>query len=399
MKQMNGPQGPLLEPKHLEEFSAGRGEPGWIGEMRLKSLEKLGGLPLVQGRYSKLNLDIGSMLVSETTFGVASGLEDGTISADLTSPGSIHRLSRWLPENEKAAAGFPEPAAAAGLIASAMWRDGVVFAPGRQDADGSVPVIVPKGGEGISIEPFLLDIEAGSSPSLAIRWEKIQAGSLRVSSLRARVGDGAKLSLVVVSEGGEGHHLISLDFDLGRDSEVELFSVWLGGRWTAVRGMAGLSHPGSRWKETHISWTGGADHLDVESCVSHASSGTKSDIQVRSALSGTSRRVFNGNIEMKREGVQSDAYLADRVLLLSKDARSDSVPGLIINAMDVRAAHAASTGQIDDEQLLYLQARGMDPEQAKRLLVKGFLSSLVERAPSQFVVNHIDPLFEERVNA
>jgi Fe-S cluster assembly protein SufD len=178
---------------------------------------------------------------------------------------------------------------------------------------------------------------------------------------------------------------------------VEIFGVWAGGRWTVLREEATMAAPGSSWKETHVVWGGGKDHTDIETRVLHLAPRTRSDIHVRAALSDRARCAFSGNVVMEKEAVLADARLEDHVLLLSESARSDSVPALEIRAMDVKASHAASTGPVDPEALFYLLSRGLDEVQARHLLVKGFLASLVDRAPFPLLSEMLDTQLESRV--
>jgi Fe-S cluster assembly protein SufD len=161
---------------------------------------------------------------------------------------------------------------------------------------------------------------------------------------------------------------------------------------------ADLSEPGSSWRETHLISTGGKEHLDLDSQVRLAARHTYSDIQVKAVADGNSRAIFTGNLLMEPAAVQSEAYLADHILLLSDGARADSIPGLEIKAADVKASHAASVGQVDEEQMFYLESRGLAPAEARRLIVVGFLRSLMERMPLPFVQEILDPLLETKVS-
>ncbi len=91
----------------------------------------------------------------------------------------------------------------------------------------------------------------------------------------------------------------------------------------------------------------------------------------------TSKQVFNGMIKIEKQANQSNAFLENRVLLLSKHATAESKPELEIEANDVKASHAATTGRIDDKQLFYLQTRGIDRGLAQEMIVRGFLDEVI----------------------
>jgi Fe-S cluster assembly protein SufD len=94
---------------------------------------------------------------------------------------------------------------------------------------------------------------------------------------------------------------------------------------------------------------------------------------------------------------QTDAFQESRNLLLSPDAHADAIPGLEIEADDVRCTHAAAIAQIDRDQLFYLTARGLDPAEARGLIIEGFLEALVERLPAGKVREEISAALERRL--
>jgi Fe-S cluster assembly scaffold protein SufB len=100
---------------------------------------------------------------------------------------------------------------------------------------------------------------------------------------------------------------------------------------------------------------------------------------------------------MEKSAALSEAVLQDHVLLLSPEAHADSVPGLEIETLEVKAAHAATVGQVDEEELFYLQSRGLEPAEARRLIVLGFLRSLLERAPLPWAAEAVDTVLEKKV--
>src|SRR6202042_742991 len=108
---------------------------------------------------------------------------------------------------------------------------------------------------------------------------------------------------------------------------------------------------------------------------------TTSDLAFRGVLAGRSTAVWKGNIIVDPGAQKTDAFQESRNLLLSKRAHADAIPGLEIQANDVRCTHAAAIAQVDPEQLYYLRARGLPEETAKRLVIEGFLAALVERFP------------------
>jgi Fe-S cluster assembly protein SufD len=116
-------------------------------------------------------------------------------------------------------------------------------------------------------------------------------------------------------------------------------------------------------------------------------------------LQGRSEAVWRGNIIVDPGAQQTDAFQESRNLLLSKKAHADAIPGLEIQANDVRCTHAAAIAQIDPEQLFYLRSRGLPEETAKRLVIEGFLAALVERFEDGPVRQVLGDALERRLAA
>ncbi len=131
--------------------------------------------------------------------------------------------------------------------------------------------------------------------------------------------------------------------------------------------------------------------------VHHVGVSTTAQITWKSAVADDAYVVFDGmiNIEKGAQGTNSD--LRDNVLHLTSKARSDSIPGLEIDANEVKAGHGSTSGQVDEEQLFYLRARGLSREEAMRTIVMGFFASIVEAIPVEDLRDTVMSLIEEKL--
>jgi Fe-S cluster assembly protein SufD len=114
-------------------------------------------------------------------------------------------------------------------------------------------------------------------------------------------------------------------------------------------------------------------------------------------VADTSRSVYSGLIRIRRGARRADARQTNNNLVLSEGAHADSVPNLDIDENDVRCSHASTVGPIDEEQRYYLESRGVEPAAAERLIVRGFFSDLVGRAPFPGVGRWVERAVEERL--
>jgi Fe-S cluster assembly protein SufD len=167
--------------------------------------------------------------------------------------------------------------------------------------------------------------------------------------------------------------------DVARDGALDWVALGFGSRSGRVRMETRLSGDGAQARVTGAYASRGRQHIDFDTTQEHAAANTTSDLAFRGVLAGRSSAVWKGNIIVDPGAQRTDAFQESRNLLLSKRAHADAIPGLEIQANDVRCTHAAAVAQVDLEQLFYLRSRGLPEPDAKRLVIEGFLAALVER--------------------
>jgi Fe-S cluster assembly protein SufD len=166
---------------------------------------------------------------------------------------------------------------------------------------------------------------------------------------------------------------------IGRDGSLDWVALGFGSARGHVRMETRLVGEGADARVTGAYATHGRQHVDFDTTQEHAAANTTSDLAFRGVLQGRSSAVWKGNIIVDPGAQKTDAFQESRNLLLSKRAHADAIPGLEIQANDVRCTHAAAVAQVDPEQVFYLRSRGLREPEAKRLVIEGFLAGLVER--------------------
>jgi Fe-S cluster assembly protein SufD len=167
--------------------------------------------------------------------------------------------------------------------------------------------------------------------------------------------------------------------EVGRDAGLDWVALGFGSKGGHVRMETRLEGQGADARVTGAYAGHGRQHIDFDTTQEHAAPDTTSDLAFRGVLQGRSSAVWKGNIIVDPGAQKTDAFQESRNLLLSKRAHADAIPGLEIQANDVRCTHAAAVAQVDPEQLFYLRSHGLREDSAKRLVIEGFLSALVER--------------------
>ena len=140
------------------------------------------------------------------------------------------------------------------------------------------------------------------------------------------------------------------------------------------------------------------EHQEIKTCINHLFPNSKSFQKIKNVLSSESKGIFQGKIFVKEVAQKTDAYQLSKALLLNNNAEFNSKPELEIYADDVKCSHGSTSGSIDENSLHYLMTRGLSKEVAAKLLVKGFLSDIVEFIKSPSIKKFIDSKLEEQVN-
>jgi Fe-S cluster assembly protein SufD len=194
------------------------------------------------------------------------------------------------------------------------------------------------------------------------------------------VGENARLRYVCGQSLSERSWIFGAQrAEVGRDAALDWVALGFGSARGRMRMETRLGGPGAEARVTGAYATHGRQHIDFDTTQEHAAPNTTSDLAFRGVLQDRSSAVWKGNIIVDPGAQKTDAFQESRNLLISKRAHADAIPGLEIQANDVRCTHAAAVAQVDPEQLFYLRAHGLSDEVAKRLVIEGFLAALVER--------------------
>jgi Fe-S cluster assembly protein SufD len=264
------------------------------------------------------------------------------------------------------------------------WTDGVlVYVPRGQRLAEPVRLSVLHEGEGSLGWRTLIVLEEDAEAEV---WERYASADgdaeqgLFNGVVELSLGPGANLRYVCEQELSSRTWVFATQrAELDRDASLEWIALGFGSARGKVRMETKLGGPGANAKVTGAYAGAGRQHLDFDTTQEHAAAHTTSDLAFRGVLADRATAVWRGMIRVDPGAQQTDAFQESRNLLLSKRAHADAIPGLEIEANDVRCTHAAAVAQVDPEQLYYLRAHGMDEAQAKRLIIDGFLQELAER--------------------
>ncbi len=212
------------------------------------------------------------------------------------------------------------------------------------------------------------------------------------------VGDGAKLEYVSIQNlSQETWHFASHRARVNRDAELD----WVAGGFGSKKGKIwirnDLAGQGATSRVTGAYFADRDQHLDYDTLQEHLAPNTTSDFAFKGALRDKATAVWRGMIKVEKDAQKTNAYQENRNLLLSKEAHADSIPGLEIEANDVRCTHGATVSQVDRDELFYCMARGLSRGEAERLIVRGFYQEIFDRIELEPVRTALQNALEARI--
>ena len=196
------------------------------------------------------------------------------------------------------------------------------------------------------------------------------------------VAKGAHLDYVNVQDWGRNVYNFTTErAKVGESAELHWVMGGIGGKFTKSLIETDMNGANGLALMSGVYYADSKQQFHYDTQQNHHGENCKSDLLYKSALRDSARTVWRGNIRVFPGAQKTDAYQANRNLQLSHLSRADSIPGLEIEADDVRCTHGATVGQIEAEPMFYLESRGMPPDEAKRLIVEGFFAPVIERIP------------------
>jgi Fe-S cluster assembly protein SufD len=220
----------------------------------------------------------------------------------------------------------------------------------------------------------------------------------RTGSAEIFLGEGAQVGYVSVQKWGRKvWHFGDQHARLEKDAKLRLFNVTLGGQFSKTRVEASLVGQGAEAELKAIYLASGEQFFDFHTLQDHQVGNTRSDLLFKGALQDTARTVYAGLIRIEKGAAHSDAYQANRNLVLSEHAKATSIPMLEIDNNDVRCTHGATVGPVDPISMFYLQSRGIPEATARRMIVQGFFGQVLERIPFEHARALVEAELEARL--
>ncbi|HXR30044.1 MAG TPA: Fe-S cluster assembly protein SufD [Solirubrobacterales bacterium] len=376
-------------------------EPAWLSERRRQGASLAQSLPLPDAKakgweftdLAKLEIDSYEDVEPEPTVTAP----EGVTVLPLTEAAASHeelvreRLGSLVPAEDPFVARN-----------ESSWRDGLlVHVPRGVQVAEPIRIELPLAQSGGALAwRTLVVLEEGAEAEVWEHWSSPgdDVDGLLNSVVELSVGQGATLRYVNTQDISESAWIFATQrAQVERDGRLDWAALGFGSARGKVRMETKLAGRGSEARVTGGYAGGPGQHLDYDTTQEHAAPNTNSDLAFRGVLATGATAVWRGMIRVDPGAQQTDAFQESRNLLLSTEAHADAIPGLEIEADDVRCTHAAAVAQIDRDQLFYLTSRGLGQAEAKSLIIEGFLESLVERLAEGPVRDEISAALESRL--
>lgn len=212
------------------------------------------------------------------------------------------------------------------------------------------------------------------------------------------VGRGARLRYVNLQQLGNAAANVGVQRAVvSANGQFNSLTATLGGRWHRSNVEVMMNGEGAETEMLGMTFADRNQFIDHHTFQDHVKPGAKSDLLFKGALKDHARTVWTGMIRVHPNAQRTDAYQANRNLLLSSNSRADSIPGLEIGANEVRCTHGATAGPVDPEQVFYLMARGLSRDAAVRLIVDGFYQPVLQRITLAPIREQLTQLISRRV--
>lgn len=338
---------------------------------------------------------VNDELVSSESAGLPEGVVCLSLAEALVSHGELVKEHFMKQETRLGSAKF------AALHEASLTNGLFVHVPDNVEVAGTIEVHHWISGKNVVVYPHTL-IVTGKHAKVRVvdmfRSADDAEPGVVIAFNDLRTSAGSRLDYVALQALNEQTRMIQInETGTARDASTIGLIVNTGASWVRNESLSRLEGPGARSEMLSVSIPSHEQEYDQRTFQHHASEGAYSDLLYKNSLYDRTRTVFSGLIFVDEGAHHTDAYQTCRNLLMSDDAEANSMPGLEINADQVKCSHGSTSAQISDEEIFYLRARGIDPVTARQLIARGFSVEVVERlkddAAEELVLRFIDDKF------
>lgn len=286
---------------------------------------------------------------------------------------------------------------------AALWRDGVfLYVPKNVTVELPLTAVFSMPIPGGAIMPRnLIILDDGANVTFVEEYHSTAASDQAFAApvTEMFLGNDATLRFIAVQTWGEDvYHIGAQKARVGRGATIEWAAVNLGARVQHIEAETSLEGDGSRVEWVAATFAGDHQNLLTAPWLRHIGAKTEAHMDFKTVVKDQSYTTFDGMIKIEHQSRATVSRLEEHALHLSPKARSDSIPGLMIDTNDVaKAGHASTSGEVDEEQLFYMRSRGIPRDDAIHLIVTGFFEPVLDRIPHDALRRRIADMIEAKI--
>lgn len=438
-RRSNAPTAPRYTRANVEALSAQHDEPQWLRESRLAAWELYEHMPMPSqsdedwrrtdyrhirweeadriikpngARFENIPAANREPLIGDRQGGLMAFVDgklvhyeladelrqQGIIFTDLTT--ACKEYEALVRANLMTKAVLPSDGKFAALHA-ALWTHGVfVYVPAGKVAEIPLHVVMYNTHDGATMGHVLVVLEENSQATVLVDYASAegQTQSAYIGATELLVGDAANLQYVALQDWNR----LTYEFShqrarVGSDANLDWIAGTMGGRLVKAYMEIELDGKGANARMSGFFFADDEQIFDHDTQQNHNAPLTVSDLLFKGAARDNSRTVWQGMIKSLPKMQKIDGYQASRNLILSEDARMDGIPGLEIEADDVKCSHAATFGTLESEPIFYLMSRGIERATAELMVIDGFFDELLQRIPFERVRERLQAAMEAKI--
>jgi Fe-S cluster assembly protein SufD len=380
------------------------GEPGWLGERRREAWEHFA----QSGPPEWRRTDLSGLKAEDLTVTMGS---TATLDWDesLAAQGVVFKpMAQALASHEELIKARMDSAVLPlahkfSALRAALWRDGAFLYVPRNvavEAPLRVRYSLPEGGS-TTFPRTLVIVDDNASVTLIEEFtsDDQTAGTLAAPITEVFAGPGSQVRFISAQHWGAGvYHIGGQKLVLDRDASAQWTSIALGGKVQHIEAETTLKGNGSQVTWNGATFANGSQILLTAPWLRHVGHNAESFMEFKTVVNDTGYSVFDGMIKIEHESAATSTRLEEHALHLSPKARNDSIPGLKIDTNSVlKGGHASTSGDVEEEQLFYMQARGIPKDEAKRMIVMGFFSPALDSIPVEALREELEAIIEGKI--
>jgi Fe-S cluster assembly protein SufD len=270
----------------------------------------------------------------------------------------------------------------------AFWNVGLfIHVPARTVVEQGILIRYDHQKPGAVVPKLLVVVDEQSEVTVAEHYQSGPDTSLlAIGGRELYAGRGAQLKVVSLQEWGAQTYHIGEDWArVERDARIDWVTMLLGGQVSKMMVGCDVHDVNSNAYLSGLFFADGQQHVDQRTLQLHSAPHTYSNLLYKGAVKDQGHSVYQGIIDAAPGAIKVDAYQMNNNLVLNDGARADSLPGLEIDADDLKCSHGSTMGNLDPSQIFYLQSRGLSAAEAKRFLVMAFFEEVIAKVPYEFM--------------